>query len=356
MWWMYQDTMKFWSEVLYRENPDWSSPNEAVWETDAFVLRRFLRQWDGKSTLPPILVAPPQAGHHSCIADYEAPHQSLVRTCLDYTENEVYSIEWKSATHARRNDDIAQLIEYLHACVERIGPSVHLIGLCQGGWLSTIYAALFPHKVESLLLGAAPVDFTAGGGKLQEMVQAVPMSVYEGLVASGGGVLWGGHMLMGWKIMNFYDRFCGDYINLWLNIRNESFLKRSRQFRTWYDYTQDISGAWYLQAVKELFKENKLIQKKLKIGKRRVDLSRVNCPVALLAGEKDDITLVPQLFNMADHIATPSHEVYKTVIPACGHIGTFIGKTAQGYWVEALRFIADALEERSAPMTLSLSA
>ncbi|MFZ5572340.1 MAG: alpha/beta fold hydrolase [Thermodesulfobacteriota bacterium] len=348
--------MKFWSEVLHHENPDWSSPNETEWETDAFVLRRFSRSGKTRKALPPILVSPPQAGHHSCIADYEAPHQSLIRTCLDYTENEVYAIEWKSATHARRNDDIARLIDYLNACVERIGSSVHLIGLCQGGWLSAMYTALFPNQVESLLLGAAPVDFTAGGGKLQEMVQSTPMSFYAGLVAAGGGVLWGGHMLLGWKMMNFYDRFCGDYLNIWRNLKNDEFLRRNRKFKAWYDTTQDISGAWYLQAVKELFKDNKLVKKQFAIRDRIVDLGHIRCPVALLVGETDDITLPPQLFNMAQHIATPSGEVYKAVIPGCGHIGTFMGKTAQGYWVEAFRFISAALENKSDSKAVSLSA
>ncbi len=355
---MYQDMLKFWSEVWHKEDPDWSSPNAAVWETGPLVLRRFSRsrQTDVEDDLSPILIVPPQAGHHSCIADYDAPHQSLVRTCLDSTENPVYAIEWKSATSATRNDRIDQLVEYVNGCVDRIGKGVHLIGLCQGGWLSAIYSALYPQKVESLMLGAAPIDFTAGGGKLQEMVQSIPMSLYEGLVASGNGVLWGGHILMGWKIMNFYERFCGDYVNMWLNINNSEFLERSRKFRAWYDYTQDISGAWYLQAVAELFKENKLIKQQLQVHDQLVDLNKIECPVALLAGEKDDITLMPQLFNMAGLVSTPGDEIYKAVIPACGHIGTFMGKTAQAYWVDALRFIAGALEEKASHPVIALAA
>ena len=35
----------------------------------------------------------------------------------------------------------------LNVAVDDTGPPVDLIGLCQGGWLSLVYAARFPTKV-----------------------------------------------------------------------------------------------------------------------------------------------------------------------------------------------------------------
>jgi len=35
----------------------------------------------------------------------------------------------------------------LNVAVDELGGTVNLVGLCQGGWLSLIYAARFPAKV-----------------------------------------------------------------------------------------------------------------------------------------------------------------------------------------------------------------
>ncbi|MEQ6411013.1 alpha/beta hydrolase, partial [Salmonella enterica subsp. enterica serovar Enteritidis] len=46
----------------------------------------------------------------------------------------------------------------LNVAVDTIGPPVDLAGLCQGGWLSLLYAARFPDKVRRLVLAGSPVD------------------------------------------------------------------------------------------------------------------------------------------------------------------------------------------------------
>jgi poly(3-hydroxyalkanoate) synthetase len=146
-------------------------------------------------------------------------------------------------------------------------------------------------------------------------------------------------MLMGWKIMNPYERFVSDFINLWVNVRDDKYLERSKQFQTWYEFTQNISGKWYLQAVDKLFKKNMLIGGTLKVLKKKVDLGVISCPVAMLAGEKDDVTLAPQLFNMSSYISTPPEDIFQTVVADAGHISVFMGRTAlKEHWPPALRF------------------
>jgi poly(3-hydroxybutyrate) depolymerase len=286
---------------------------------------------------------PPQAGHHSCIADY-APDHSLVQTCMANTQNPVYVIEWKPSTFKRKDEAINDLVKQMILCVKMTGSPVILAGLCQGGWLSAIYASMFPKDVRSLMLAASPIDFKAGGGKLQDIVNTLPFWYYQSMVGCGGGNMSGDMMLTGWKLMNSYDRFVGDYLNLWMNVQDDSSLERTRRFSSWYEYTQDISGKWYLEAVKELFMENKLIKGTLEVFGNKVDLANISCPLALLAGERDDITLIPQVYNIEHYASTPETQVFKAVIPAAGHISVFMGKRAlQHEWPEALAFIQGLL-------------
>jgi poly(3-hydroxybutyrate) depolymerase len=329
------DLARFFNTAGHRSKPEWMSTNQKVYEDNAVILRRFDEARPGE----PILIVPPQAGHHSSIADY-APGRSLVQACLEHTDKPVYAIEWRPSTPARSNESIEDLVKQLMVCVKKVRGQVVLVGLCQGGWLATIYAALFQEDVKALVLAAAPIDFTAGGGKLQDVVQQQPMQYYKGLVSCGMGNMSGDLMLMGWKLMNPYDRFIKNFVNIWVNVRDESYLQRTRKFQEWYEYTQDISGKWYLEAVESLFKENRLIKGRLNVFGEYVDLSRITCPLALLAGERDDITLPPQVHNLARYASTPKEQVFQAVIPEAGHISVFMGTRAlQHEWPQALQFI-----------------
>lgn len=351
----YLDFAKFMETATYRRTPEFVSPNTTIHEDKAVILRRFDQGRHGV----PLLIIPPQAGHHSSIADYSR-EQSLVQTCLRQTTLPVYVMEWKSCMPSRRHETIDDLVLQLRRCIHAVGEPVILAGLCQGGWLCAIYASLYPEDVKALMLAAAPIDFTAGGGKLQDVVQTLPIDYYRWMVDMGCGNMLGDFMLMGWKIMNPYDRFVGDFINLWVNVGDDSFHSRSKHFQTWYEYTQDIAGYWYLQAVDKLFKQNQLIKGALEVLGHPVDLKVITCPVAMLAGEKDDITLVPQLFNMREYITTPAEDIFQTVVEEAGHISVFMGRRAlKIHWPKALRFIltkaglADALTCQSPARTES---
>lgn len=331
------DVATFIEAASFRKTPKFLTPNTVAYEDGAVVLRRF----DGNRTDVPILIIPPQAGHHSSIADY-AEGQSLVQACLKETSCPVYVIEWRTSSPYRFSEKIDDLVLQLHACVRRIGAPVILTGLCQGGWLGAMYCCLFPENVKSLALAAAPIDFTAGGGKIQDIVQHMPLSFYQMMVAFGCGTMPGDLMLAGWKILNSYERFVRDYVNIWVNVRNEAYLERTKKFQTWYEYTQDISGSWYLEAVEKLFMKNMLIKGELAILGQNLQLSSITCPVAMLAGEKDDITLIPQLFNLRKYISTPKENVMQSIAKGAGHISVFMGRTAlKENWPDVLRFLTE---------------
>jgi poly(3-hydroxyalkanoate) synthetase len=332
---IYNNVIKYCAELVISEKPDWISEYSVIKEDTAYRLLCFNE--NAVSDNPPVFIIPPQAGHHSSIADFGSQAQSLVQTCTATTENKIYVLEWKNSV--RKYETLDDLAVYVDVCVDTIGEKVHLIGLCQGGWLSAIYAAIFPQKVASLLIGAAPIDFKAGDSKLHEFVENIPMEGYKFIVNSGGGFLRGDVMLSGWKMTSPYERYVQDYINIWNNIGNEDKLLRSRKFRIWYEYTQNISGKWYLQVIENLFKKNRLITGELRVLHRDVDLSNISCPVAMLAGEKDDITPKEQVYALGDYVSTPKKQQYKKVIPKSGHIGVFMGTNSQNYWAEALQFV-----------------
>ena len=150
------------------------------------------------------------------------------------------------------------------------------------------------------------------------------------MVAMGNGLLDGRFLLTGFKMLNPVERFYVDYVNLYTSLYDVPYLQRSRKFRRWYEYTQNLPGAFYLQVVKNLFKENRLVKGNITVLDQNVDLKKITQPLFLIAGDKDDITPQEQLFNIEQCVS--SKRVTKLTVPA-GHIGLFMGKKiVQEYW------------------------
>lgn len=100
--------------------------------------------------------------------------------------------------------------------------------------------------------------------------------------------------------------------------------------KSWYDQPQNIAGTWYLEAVKELFKENMFWNGELELFGNVVGPEDMKCDYCyLLSGEDDEITTTSQVFNLSERLSCP---VECMVVPDTGHIGTFVKGTAMEYW------------------------
>ncbi len=315
------------------KEPKWYSPNKVVYEGHKVALRKFTAGHKGN----PAIFITPEAGHDSLIVDY-GPGQSLVACALKNYSGDVYVIDKLPATSEHINYSLDDCIRSVKACVSAIGEPVHLIGLCQGGWQSVIYTALFPADVKSLTLAAAPIDFHAGNAKIAEIADTLPMSFYESMVDTGGGNMPGTFIVHGFMMMNAVDRFLGDDLKLYNNIDNQAFTKRHHEFNSWYHRTQPVPGKMYLQIVKKLFKENRLVKGELAILGETVDLSKIDHPLTLVVGEKDDITPPPQLLAIKKYVS--SKHITAVTAPA-GHIGVFMGRqVVKEYWPTILGNLA----------------
>lgn len=307
------------------ETPTWFTPNQVVYEGHKVALRRFNPEKRGN----PILFVAPEAGHNSLIVDY-GPDQSLAQCALRYFSGDVYAVDKLPAGPEHTAYTIDDSIQSLKACIEAIGEPVHLVGLCQGGWQSAAYSALFPADVKTLTLAAAPIDFHAGDALITQWACSLPMSYYQQMVQMGNGNMPGCLIVQGFMLMNPYDRFVGDNVDLLSNIADPVFIDRHRRFAQWYYYTQAVPGAMYLQIVDNLFRQNRLIKGELEIFNQHVDLGRITQPLYLVAGQKDDITPPPQLFAAEQQVQ--SEYVQKQIVSA-GHVGVFMGKQViRDYW------------------------
>ena len=193
------DTALWARETTNRKPPQWHSRNEVVLASPFALLRDFSV---GDDDVVPTLLFPPLAGHASCIIDKRG--QSQVQLCIKMGLAKVYSFDWLSCTTATKDITEADRLDFITRAVDLIaGPegTVNIVGDCQGGWEATLWAAMHPERVNTLIVAGAPIDTSAGNGPAQKLMPIlIPrgnMALYKAMVKAYGGIVPGINNVMG---------------------------------------------------------------------------------------------------------------------------------------------------------------
>jgi poly(3-hydroxyalkanoate) synthetase len=341
-----RDARRWWGHVLNRRRPQWHNEHEIVFETPIARLRDFSQ--GSTDDVVPTLVLPPQAGHDSCIVDFQ-PRQSQMMVIREAGLTRAFTLDWVGATRATAGSTIEDYVAVVDRAVEHCRATsghdvVNLVGDCQGGWLATIYAGLYPEKVNTLTLAGAPIDFHAGetpiGASSRVMTQRFGQLPYRAMVAAGGGVMPGAFVLGGFIAIR-PDAEIAKHVDLLRNLDDPAAIARYEAFEDWFKHTQDVPGTFYLWLVEHLFAGNELVAGTLEVGGRRVDMRSISCPLFLLGGATDHITPPVQVFAAADHVSTPADQVTRRTAPG-GHLGLFMGNQALRHeWPPLMAAVAE---------------
>ncbi len=311
----------------------WTTPNAVALQLPSMWLREFSR---GNATQPPVLVCAPYALHGALIADF-APGHSLVDALQKDGLNRIYVLDWRSATPEMRYLSIDNYLADLNVAVDEIGAPVDLVGLCQGGWLSLVYAARFPGKVRRLVLAGTPVDISTPS-ELSKMVAALPRAAFEQMVQQGDGIVSGEHMLKVWNApLSRQDVEAALQRNLGDGSDEASGLLD--RFARWDRATLDLPGTYYLEVTEHVFRQNQIAEGRFVALGRRVDLAEVRVPVFLLAGADDIVVPRDQAFATARLLGTRPAWLERACEP-CGHLSLFMGRNALSHsWRRIARWL-----------------
>jgi len=342
------DTALWARETTNRKPPKWNSRNEVVLAAPFALLRDFSV---GDDDVVPALLFPPLAGHASCIIDKKG--QSQVQLFLTMGLTKLYSFDWLSATSATRDTTEADRLDFITRAVDLIaGPEgkVNIVGDCQGGWEATLWAALHPGRVNTLIVAGAPIDTSAGNGPAKKLMPIlIPrgnMALYKAMVRAYGGIWPGINSVMGYIAMH-PAAHAGEHLKVYAHVHDREYLDHFSDFYDWYLYPLDLPGKLYLWAVEHLFVKNELFTGRLEVAGKTVSLGSITCPVFLLGGEQDDITPWQQVHNM--RYAVGSSLVRWHLAPG-GHIGLFIGRRSHAeYWTPILAQVRELSRPEASP-------
>ena len=254
------------------------------------------------------------------------PNRSMIRNLLDQGQD-VYLIDWGYADRMDRHLTMDDLINgFMDDCIDHICEqhqldAINLLGVCQGGTFSTIYAALHPEKVKNLITMVAPVDFETNDSLL--FVWAKHMDV--DLMIDAYGIVPGDMMNQSYQMLAPFSLTVQKYINMVDIMGDADRLADFLRMESWIFDSPDQPGEVLRQNAKELFQENRLVKGEFELGGQKVDLKQISMPVLVIYADFD--TLVPPAAckGLLEHVGTKDKQELSYPV---GHVGMFVsGKT-----------------------------
>ena len=316
----------------------WTTENAVALRLPSMRLRDFSRGSAGQ----PLLVCAPYALHRALIADF-APGHSLVEALQKGGVNRIYVTDWRSATPEMRYFSIDNYLADLNVAIDEIGTPIDLVGLCQGGWLSVIYAARFPGKVRRLVLAGSPIDVSVPS-EISMMAAALPQQPFDQLVRRGDGIVSGKHMLQLWSLRpSLHD--VEEALQRDLGDGSDKAKALIDRFERWHHETLDLPGTYYVETTDWIFRENRIAKARFVALGRPIDLAAVKVPVFLLASESDIIVPGEQAFATARLLGTQLVWLERAAEP-CDHLSLFMGRKALSHsWRRIARWLQADIDD-----------
>jgi poly[(R)-3-hydroxyalkanoate] polymerase subunit PhaC len=311
-----------------------TAPVDEVYREDMVRLYKYRPTAEKRKGIS-ILIVYALVGRYQMI-DLEAD-RSFVRKMLG-EGIDVYMVDWGLPTAAQRWLTIDDYVSgYLDNCVDVICKrekidKVNLLGICQGGVFCTCYAALFPEKIENLVLTVTPLDFHGdiddsdhGSGYVGLWTRAMTAEDVDTYVDTMGNTA-GSSVGFAFLMMNPVHNVTKYTIDLIDILDDDKKLLNFLHMERWLADRPAMPGEVVRQWFKDLYQDNKLINNELVLGGRLVDLNKITMPVLNVYAEGDVIIPNACSKGVGNHFGTKAYT--ELGVPG-GHIGTFVGGKAQ---------------------------
>jgi len=299
-----------------------SCERDLVQREDKVTLYRY-RSRARPAGLPPLLIVFALVNRPT-VLDLQ-PDRSLIRGLLD-AGLDVYLLDWGSPDRADRELTLADyVLGYLHRAVARVASdhgAVDLLGVCQGGTLALMYAALEPARLRRLVTMVTPVDFHTPENLLSKWARALDV---ERLVATYGNEP--GELLNCTFVSLLPFRLTlQKYLALVDGADDPAALANFLRMEQWIFDSPDQAGAAFREFVTWLFQQNRLVAGTLELAGRRVDLKDVTMPVFNIHATQDHLVPPSASRPLARLVGSTR---YEELAFQGGHIGIYVSSRAR---------------------------
>jgi len=306
-----------------------TAPREAVYTEDKITLYRYKPVVAEDKLFPIPLFIVYALVNRPAVADLQED-RSLIRNLVKLGID-VYLIDWGYPSNADRWLTLDDYINvYVDNCVDFIREKhgldqINLLGICQGGSMSSCYTSIHPEKVKNLILMVAPIDFHASG-RSPGLINLWGGGINPDLMVAGLGNIPGDLMNFGFLMLQPFALMVQKYADMIDIVDDKAKLLNFLRMEEWIFDSPDLAGEAYKQFVKDFFQDNKLIKGEVVIGKDKVNLANITMPVLNVYAEKDH--LVPPPSSRALEKVVGSKDYTDMPFPV-GHIGMYVSGKAQ---------------------------
>ena len=264
-----------------------TTPCEILYEEDRVRLKHYKPLSSTGPTLKTPLLVVYALINRETLLDLQ-PGRSVVQNLVKEGVD-VYLVDWGYAGRKDRyltiDDHVSGFMNNIVNFIRRRHrvPGINLMGVCMGGTFSIMYAALYPEKIKNLITTVTPSNFDTDKGLLHIWAKGIDAD----LITEAYGNIPGDLMNIAFLLLNPARLMMDKYVVFLENVDNKSFVENFVRMEKWIFDSPDVPGETFRQFIKDCYQKNLLIQGKLKLGGRRVDLQKITMPLLNIYGRYD---------------------------------------------------------------------
>jgi polyhydroxyalkanoate synthase len=321
-----------------------TAPKQLVYEEDKLKLYRYSRNAEASCRTPVLIVY--ALVNRQYMLDLQ-PDRSMIRNLLALGLD-VFIIDWGYPT---KGDMYLTLDDYINSyidnCVDAVREAsgcaqVNLMGICQGGTFSAIYASLNPAKVKNLVTLVAPFDFSTNDGLLFNWSKRMNV---DALVDSYR-IVPGDFLNSGFLMLMPFNLNIRKYVDMLDVMEDKEKLLNFLRMEKWIFDSPGQVGECLRQFMKDCYQDNKLVRGELVIGGRRVDLRHITMPLLNIYASADHLVPPAATKPFNDLVGSEDKTLYEF---KGGHIGVFVGSKSQKELAPAISAWLHGRDAVSAP-------
>lgn len=303
-----------------------STPYEIVYEEDRVKLKHYApKQTTGDEIKTPLLVVYALINRETML-DLQ-PERSVVRNFQENGLN-LYMVDWGYPTG---KDKFLTIDDHVNGYMDNIVDfilkrenveKINLMGICMGGTFSVIYSALHPNKIKNLITTVCPTNFDTDQGLLHIWLKLMDADKMIDTFGNMPGDL----MNFGFLLLNPARLMIDKYIGFLENMDNKDFVENFIRMEKWIFDSPDIPGETFRQFIKDCYQNNLLIQSKLMVGGKRVNLLNIKMPLLNIYAQYDHLVPPGAAEKLTSVVGSKDTE---NVCLDTGHIGIYVSSKTQ---------------------------
>ncbi|MGB8334036.1 MAG: class III poly(R)-hydroxyalkanoic acid synthase subunit PhaC [Desulfobacterales bacterium] len=303
-----------------------TTPYEVVYEEDRVKLKHYYPVLPKSKLMKTPLLVVYALINRETMLDLQ-PGRSIVQNFLN-DGIDLYMIDWGYPT---RKDKFLTIDDHVNGYMDNIIdfirrqhnlPKINLMGICMGGTFSVMYSALHPEKIKNLVTTVTPTNFDTDQGLLHIWMKNVDA---DRMVKTFGNMP-GDIMNLGFLLLNPARLMIDKYVGFLENVDNKTFVENFVRMEKWIFDSPDVPGETFRQFITDCYQKNLLIQSKMELGGRRVDLKKITMPLLNFYGQYDHLVPPAACELLTGKVGSKDTQ---DICLQTGHIGIYVSSKFQ---------------------------